>query len=60
MYVILHQSLKNSYVCYSKSISEELFVYNADPLEIKKILDKLVVVKSDSGIDTKMGIDKPK
>lgn len=48
MYDIPHQSLKLS-LCI-----------NADLLEIKKIFDKLVVVKSDTGIDTKMGIDKPK
>ncbi|KAK1401369.1 UTP--glucose-1-phosphate uridylyltransferase [Heracleum sosnowskyi] len=39
---------------------ESLLPASDDPLEIKKIFDKLVVVKTETGIDTKMGIDKPK
>ncbi|KAL1802514.1 UTP--glucose-1-phosphate uridylyltransferase isoform X1 [Daucus carota subsp. sativus] len=39
---------------------ENLLPASDDPLEIKKILEKLVIVKSDAGIDTKMGFDKPK
>ncbi|XP_074325366.1 UTP--glucose-1-phosphate uridylyltransferase-like isoform X1 [Apium graveolens] len=54
--------------CRISCASDEIFVrsYESllpasdDPLEIKKIFDKLVVVKSDTGIDTKLGIDKPK
>lgn len=60
MYVVLHQKrVENLYVILHQSLKKSLCV-NADPLEIKKIFDKLVVVKSDTGIDTKMGVDKPK